>query len=355
MGENRDLDNSKSAKVFSLTFIQVICAISVVTLHTNGVFWNFSATDRYWFTANIIESVLYFGVPIFFMVTGITLLDYRERYSTSEFFKKRAEKTVLPYVVWSLIGVVFLVATKRRALEEVTFKWVLNGLLSTSGIINLYWFFQPLFCVYLCIPVFSAITKDYKKKVAEYVLIVCFFVNILFPFINAVFNLEIQWTYQIAVASGYLFWIWAGYYFYNYPPKKWAKIVIYLLAIVGLMVHIIGTYKLSMAEGAINSLFKGYYNIPCVLYSLGVFLFLRDLGSLLEKVNWIRLFFAFLGKYTFPLYLIHWFVLRLIDDHIKISKTSIGYRLFAPYAIFLIVIGVTWILRRIPIIRKIVP
>ncbi len=49
--------NNKSNRKFNLTFIQVICAIAVVTLHTNGCFWNFSAKERYWLTANIIESV----------------------------------------------------------------------------------------------------------------------------------------------------------------------------------------------------------------------------------------------------------------------------------------------------------
>ena len=63
-------ENGKT-KDFTLTFIQVISALAVVTLHTNGCFWQFSATERYWFTANIIECLCYFAVPVFFMITGI--------------------------------------------------------------------------------------------------------------------------------------------------------------------------------------------------------------------------------------------------------------------------------------------
>lgn len=58
-----------------LTILSVISAIAVVMLHTNGCFWRFSY-ERYWFTANIIESVMYFAVPVFFMISGATLLDY---------------------------------------------------------------------------------------------------------------------------------------------------------------------------------------------------------------------------------------------------------------------------------------
>ena len=53
----------------------------------NGCFWQFSY-DRYWITANIIECICYFAVPIFFMISGATLLNYRKRYTTAVFFKK---------------------------------------------------------------------------------------------------------------------------------------------------------------------------------------------------------------------------------------------------------------------------
>lgn len=56
-----------------LTLLNVLSAFSVVFLHTNGCFLHFS-TERYWFTANIIESIFYFAVPVFFMISGATLI-----------------------------------------------------------------------------------------------------------------------------------------------------------------------------------------------------------------------------------------------------------------------------------------
>ena len=79
-------------KIEYLDVLNVIAMFAVVMLHANGCFWTYS-TDRYWFEANIIESVMYFGVPVFFMISGATLLDYRERYSTKDFFIKRIKKT----------------------------------------------------------------------------------------------------------------------------------------------------------------------------------------------------------------------------------------------------------------------
>ncbi|MBQ3865619.1 MAG: acyltransferase family protein, partial [Clostridia bacterium] len=97
----------KKQKSAYITLLSVIGSIAVVLLHSNGCFWNFSAEARYWKTANVIECVFYFAVPVFFMISGATLLDYRERYDTAAFLKKRALKTVVPFLFWSLFGVVW--------------------------------------------------------------------------------------------------------------------------------------------------------------------------------------------------------------------------------------------------------
>lgn len=340
-------------KDFSLTFIQVVCAIAVVTLHTNGCFWNFSATERYWITANIIECICYYAIPVFFMITGITLLDYPKRYSTGIYFKKRVEKTVLPYIIWSFIGIGFKLAIGKINWETISCKWIVNGLLSTDKIVDYYWFFQPLFCVYLCIPLFAYIEK--KKDVVDYIVLVGFIVNVLVPFLNNVLHLGLTWPYSVSVISGYLFWVWMGYKLYFYPPTKKQKIMIYIFALIGLLLHIVGTHVLSVKMGTIQSLYKGYVNLPCVLYSLGVFVFLRDVATWIQKSKKIEMIIETLGKYTFPLYLIHWFILCIRDDVVSIDTKSMIYRLFAPYIIFMLVICFTWILRKIPGVRKIVP
>lgn len=346
---------NKPSKNFFLTFVQIVSALAVVTLHTNGCFWAFSSTERYWFSANIIESVCYFAVPVFFMITGITLIDYRDRYDTKTFFIKRFSKTLVPYVARSLIGVAFLLVTHRIPQDTVTFKWVLNGLLSTEGIIDLYWFFQPLFCVYLCIPLFAHIEKSEKKMIIQYLLVASLCINFFFPFLNSVLKLQVQWPYRVSVVSGYLFWVLSGWYVHNYPPTKTQKVVICIFSLVGLLMITVGTYLLSVKYGSIQSLYKGYFNFPCILYTFGVFVCLRDLSIWIEKINFLKKIICFVGNYAFPLYLIHWFVLRIREDIFVINTKSIFWRIFAPYAILLVVIAFTWCLRKIPYVRRIVP
>ena len=90
-----------------ITVLNVLSALSVVFLHANSCFWGFSY-EPYWLTANVIESVFYFAVPVFFMISGANLIDYHKRYDTKTFFEKRIHKTLIPFICWSIIGLFYM-------------------------------------------------------------------------------------------------------------------------------------------------------------------------------------------------------------------------------------------------------
>ena len=342
-------------KDFSLTFCQVISAFAVATLHTNGRFWDFSATESYWFSANIIESIFYFAVPVFFMITGITLADYKERYSTKTFFKKRIEKTLIPYIVWSLLAFVFLFATGTLKPEDITPSWIIISLIWTSNIIAYYWFFGALFAFYLLMPFIASIDKDQKLKVFKYLIIFIFICNVTLFFILKLFGLYPEVIDTSGIGFSNIIFVLLGYYIYKKPPVRSAKIAIYILAVIGLLVHMVGTYLLSMKAGEVNEMLKGYANFPSVLYSLGVFVLLRDIAAKIEKIDWLRKFIELLGKYTFEVFLLHWFVINITGLFITIDDKNLLYRLLFPLFIYAVTVIVTWLLRKIPVIRKIVP
>ena len=57
--------SNRSNKNIYISVMNVIAAFSVVILHANVSFWLDRATP-FWSTANVIESVFYFAVPVFF-------------------------------------------------------------------------------------------------------------------------------------------------------------------------------------------------------------------------------------------------------------------------------------------------
>lgn len=341
-------------RVHYLSLASIISAFAVVMLHTNGCFWTFS-TDRYWVTANIIESVMYFAVPVFFMISGATLIDYRKRYSTKEYLQKRIKKTVIPFAIWSVVGVVFLIARGDMHMPSGA-EGILDVIqkIFNVQIVSVYWFFVPLFGMYLCIPLISAVKEELRKPVFTFLIVAGFVCNSLLPLLCEVFALGYTNRVTIDVVSGYLIYVLAGYLIStNEIPRKW-RVVSYVLSIVGLGMHMIGTYVLSMENGGIVSLYKGYTNVPTVLYAIGIFIIIKEIGSRIKNEKLIHGIEA-ISRYTFPVYLLHWFVMLQIIETFSIDILSITYRVGAPILIFFICIIIAWIIRKIPVLRHILP
>lgn len=142
------------------------------------------------------------------MISGATLIDYNKRYDLNTYFKKRIHKTFIPYIIWSILGLIFqIIYLKSIKLSQVNFKMILNGLLSTSNcLVQVYWFFIPLFCIYLAIPIISEIPIQKRKKIFIYVIVIQLFFGAFIPFINSIFNLEIQY-YFFGLSDSYLIYI----------------------------------------------------------------------------------------------------------------------------------------------------
>lgn len=271
--------SSSASRVDWISFASVVSTVSVVLLHTNGCYWDFSYTEMYWKTANIIDGVFFFAVPVFFMISGATLVNFYERYDLGTYFKKRITKTVIPYVFWSLFGVAFQVFyLKTIDASEVTVSYLLTGL-SSGSLVEIYWFFIPLFSVYLSIPLFAAVPEERRKSVFTYVSVAAFIVNGTLPFVAGLFELPISASLTISVGAEYLFYIPTGYLLSHYEVSPKVKTALYASGLVGLIIHLVGTYELSFEAGSVVQTFKSDTIATTMMYSVAVFLLLKETGG----------------------------------------------------------------------------
>ena len=79
------------------------------------------------------------------------------------------------------------------------------------------------------------------------------------------------------------------------------------------------------------------------------------IGGMIEGYKRIKKIVNYLSKYTFAIYLMHIFIIELSLHFFKFDATSLSYRLFYPFVVVIICVVITNIMRRIPIIRRIVP
>ena len=340
-------------KEYYIDTLTILSCIAVVCLHANGIFWT-HPSGRLWLTSNVIESFFYFAVPVFFMISGATLLEYRQRYSTLTFIKKRFLRAFVPFISWSLFAIVVFYITVKRVPN-------INEILSIPlDIINckyfsIYWFFIPLFTCYLSIIYLSRIINFFKLSIF---LILWIFISVsIFPFISSLLHIEINRDLLATPpGGGYIIYVIAGYLLSRYSLSSSLTKIVYLLGFAGLTLHCFGTWYLGLdVSKPINGLFKGYLNFPAIFYSIAVFLFIKN--HPVKSIYFVPVV-SFIAKKikenSLGIYLIHgWFIYWIIPK-IGINQASIIYRIIGPFVIIALCLVICSFVRKIPILRKIV-
>lgn len=336
-------------KTFYLTTLNVLSCFSVIMLHCNTIYWQ-APVGKVWISANFIETAFYFAVPIFFMVSGCTLFDYRKRYSTSTYFHKRFWKTVFPFLVWSFFAYVnqMRIAFREGGAVDFNLLNIIDGILNIKYM-QIYWFFIPLFAVYLAIPILSGIQD--KLKIFTYGSILGILLVAVMPLLSKLFGIPYNSGLTPGVVNGYILLSMIGYVLAGREFKSNERIIVYILGVIGWAIHFWGTNYLS-DPGTIDTTFKGYLNLPAVLQAAGVFLFVKYHTP---KNEYLRKMISWISGRTLGIYLIHFYTIAVLMKNLKADITSISWRTGGAVLVFAFSACIIWIMQKIPFVKKLVP
>ena len=336
--------------------MNIAACIAVVALHVNGGFWGF-AYSNWWKFSLFIETSCYWAVPVFFMLTGATLMDYRKRYNSSTFLKKRFHKTVIPFLFWSAVSIPWAVYISHYLdiTSVATWKDIFNVFINQQAM-SIYWFFPPLFAIYLCIPLLSAIPEDKRKFLFSGTIVYSFLSYSLYPTIAQILGLGINYAFQNPLnGGGYLVFVLLGYCITSYPLKKKQRLLIYISGFCGWAIRYFYTLSKSYDLGYIDSTFSGYVNFPSVLLAVAVFTwFWYHDWSLLENPNIVKVIRQ-LSSASFGVYLIHFYILRFIIDTFCISMQSYGWSILGIPFVYGLSLTLVLVFKRIPFINNFIP
>ncbi|MBR3176926.1 acyltransferase [Candidatus Saccharibacteria bacterium] len=347
---------TKKSRPFNyLTVASVLSALSVIFMH-NSSFYAYAPNIR-WYATVIIQSICCCAVPVFFMISGATLIDYRDRYDTKTFLKKRFKKTFIPFLFWSIIGIfIHLLYLKDFPDERYTPYNLIQGIFSAT-FIPFFWFFAHLFALYLAIPVISCINKSKRRVVFRYCIFLTLILNYLVPII-AKHNLPTITFNFVLTAESAIYFALVGYYIYNYDIKKRTRIAIYALGIIAILATILGTYFFSHREGTLVAFLSGSTSdISYAIFAPAVFLFIKNFfakhqPSANSKFAKLTTFFS---NYTFASYLTHYLPIALLSIPLGNSHTQWYYPLIAIPSCIVFAIISKIIFSKIPLLRHVLP
>lgn len=157
--------NAPGKRIYYLDVINVVSCFSVVALHCNSYVHQYDHADSLWWLRALINVVFYNAVPLFFMLSGATLVGYHKKYDTKTFARKRMKKTLVPFLAMSVLFSLLFVysAYGDQSFIDIA-KAIVAGFLTGNVPFTTYWFFIPLFLLYAFMPFLSVMVEHLTEK-----------------------------------------------------------------------------------------------------------------------------------------------------------------------------------------------
>lgn len=313
--------------------LNILAAFAVVMLHVSlDVFSPQAGGDPRWFTSFLLQAAFIFAVPVFFAVSGMNLLGYREKYDTRTFFFKRVRRvgvvlvfgSAVCYLAYGLFPHAFGMGEGEG---PVSFLGFVRGVL-TDSINDTYWFFYVLIYLYVLTPLLSLAASH--RRLLEYMLACCFLVSVVIPMADnlgadrSLFNEVLGWP---AFANEALFYYLGGYYLFRYvdrpdgfPVPCQASAALYAVSTVAMALVSAG-FNGIVGFDAVPAAYESYWisvaSPLCAVQAASVFMcamaleprFSRCSGRGLRAL--VSLSQASLGVYLIQMPIINWLGWRL--------------------------------------------
>lgn len=302
-----------------VNLLNVIACIAVIALHvTLNVFT--PEHSRAWLTSLIIHALCIFATPIFFMISGMNLLNYRKRYSTKEFFLKRLKRVGVALIGASLLCYL-LFGLFPHSFYNCEPYLTAFGLIDfferffSNSINDIYWFLYSIIYLYLLTPLLSLAVDN--KRTMTYLMALTGFSCFIIPLLqqigvsNTYLNPLFGWS---AFSYTPLFYYLAGGYIGNHVPMPVAPNKKRIVLFAALFILSFGGMVLIglAANGAFGSQMNDkFVDFPtstasplCVVETLSLFLLARQLDQFLQGKA-IGALLTRLSRLSFNVYLIH--------------------------------------------------
>jgi surface polysaccharide O-acyltransferase-like enzyme len=340
--------------------IRTVAIFLVVLLHaSNEVLEASSVPIGYWWTAAIYKTISLACVPLFVMLSGALLLQpIKLNEPIRVFLKKRLNRLGLAFAFWSGVYLAwgfFLTKT------PITFSSVSQGIVFDllSGAYYHFWFIYLIAGLYLVTPILRIIIAYGSDRIVRYLILLWFIGVGIVPIINLASGIALNSL--VFVIGG-----WVGYYVLGaYMQKiKVRSSILYALVAAGFLSTLFGLWLMNYPLNFVGqgNFFFDYLTINVIIGSSALFMILMKF-----RVDWPGSNHKLLGKLTraiskntLPIYLGHIIILEsfiLGFFGFKLSYQTLNPIIEIPLiavATFFLTLGLVLLMRKVPILNKLI-
>ena len=327
--------------------LNILACLSVVFLHHNALVHGWQASSA-WAQALIVEVVCYWAVPVFLMLSGATLLDYRKKYDTKTFFKKRFVRVLIPFLFWSSLLLVKQCLQNNTFLPDYHFSTVINAILGYQAL-EIYYFFPLILSIYLLFPMLSLLTEN--RKILWYICISIFACDSIIIPLGGVMDINSLAAFRLPIETMLIYPL-LGYLLSTTNISRKQRFLIYFSAIVVSVFRYAWTYHYSCITGATDRTWFAYQSFCGVILACGIFVFFKYL-NLCNNLSAKLL--SLLSSCSLGVYLIHRIIMEYEPDVFGVEINGNNWRWIFPFVTYFICIVIVLLLKKTPWINKVVP
>lgn len=294
------------------------------------------------------------GVPLFFMMSGYLLLSKEE--DTWTFFKKRAARILIPFLVWSIFYDVL--STNGFADTGLTpdailkmFIRILRGPRAAQ-----LWFFYSLIGLYFFTPILRLFVARAKDSDILYYIALWFLITPV-SFLMEAFT-PLKSGFELYYAAGYTGYFLLGLYLgrrQTTPRLLWTSLGLFALGFL----FTFAVFYFDLSPRGDELALRSYPSLDIILMAIGAFLLLKAAGERLSPR--LERLSSLISPNAFGIYLVH----SILMTGMAAAWTSLGFTTDAGPSLlviplvavvaFLVSWAMTALMRKIPILRWTVP
>lgn len=336
-------NNEKHNWQACISYLRIFATICVIYLHTcstlseNQELFNLSKMQKIFFNASY--QMMYWAVPVFFMITGMLFLREEIQVKHREWIFKYARRILLALVVFGIpYAALKLVMTDGLSIS--LWKNVVLAFLSDTGFGHL-WYLYVLIGIYLIMPVLKKFTDNASDAEIQLVLGVLFVFNFCFPLFSRLSNLKIAFTSQFLYP---VFYVLLGHWLFKNKEKVNRKVIGIIAIFCVVLIWILNI--MSWSPNVWTS-----YDSPLISV-LAAVVFLMFVSKEWSEKCWLRN----VDRLCFGAYLIHPLFIQFVYRFLKI--TPIYFKIYPVMTLLFSIVFIcltflaSWIMRKIKILKK---
>lgn len=296
--------------------------------------------------SSLLVSITEIAVPLFFMISGATILNSSKTKSIQYLFKHRLIRVLIPFLLWSVLSA-FLVPIINNSFDLQNFISSLL-LIYHQPVLMAYWFIYALVALYLVSPFLKVLVDGMSRNMIDYFLILWLIVNIFLPAMSQSLPKDIAPIFDLYSLGRIIFSPSLGYFILGYrlTQEHHSKVnlrsailiasVLMVINIIIRFIHIGSNWYFLNTVSAVN--------IP-VIATL-VFLCFKSLersySSSFSKIV------EFLAPLTYGVYLLHGIIIEVVEKLIGSGNYPSIFLLSILFSTVII-----FILKKIPGLNKV--